>query len=153
MADSPEHSSATDKGTPPPRWFLKAYTKLNVFVYRISGGRLMNTLAGMPIILVGMIGARSGKRISIPLMYVPYEGGFVLVASQGGAPNNPAWYYNLIKNPEIEITHRGKTERCAARQVREEEKDKLWPICVEYYPPYEEYQERTSRNIPVFFCE
>ncbi len=148
-----EQSTAADKGAPPPRWFLKAYTKLNVFIYRVSGGRLMNTLAGMPIILVRMKGARSGKLISIPLMYVPHERGFVLVASQGGAPKNPAWYYNLVKNPDTEITYGGQTGKFTAKRVSVEEKAALWPVCVEYYPPYEQYQERTDRDIPVFLCE
>jgi deazaflavin-dependent oxidoreductase (nitroreductase family) len=145
--------STTDHGKPPPRWLLKLFTRINVFVYKLSGGRLMDELSGMPIVLVKMTGARSGKTIEIPLMHVPHEKGFILVASQGGAPKNPAWYHNLVKHPEIEIRFRGETRRLTARRVDDEEKAKLWPICVEYYPPYEEYQQRTERNIPVFLCE
>ena len=148
-----EKSDSNPDGAPPPRWFLKAYTRLNVFLYRLSGGRLMNTLAGMPIIVVKMKGARSGRVISIPLMYVPHESGFVLVASQGGAPKTPAWYYNLMKHPEIQITYGGQSARFTAKLVSDEVKAKLWPLCVECYPPYEQYQKRTDRDIPVFLCE
>ena len=149
----PASTESTDLGKPPPRWLLKAFTRFNVFVYRASGGRLMNKLSGMPIVLVKMTGAKSGREITIPLMYVPHESGFVLVASQGGAPRHPAWYHNLIKNPRVEITHEGRTAEYTARRVDAQEKAALWPTCVEYYPPYEQYQQRTTRDIPVFLCE
>lgn len=113
----------------------------------------MNTLSGMPIVLVTMTGAKSERTITIPLMYVPHDKGFILVASQGGAPKHPAWYYNLVKHPSIEITHEGVTRELTARRVAEDEKATLWPTCVEYYPPYEQYQRRTERLIPVFLCE
>jgi deazaflavin-dependent oxidoreductase (nitroreductase family) len=113
----------------------------------------MNKLSGMPIVLVTMKGAKSGRTITIPLMYVPHETGFILVASQGGTPKNPAWYHNLVKNPEIEITHEGRTQKLTARRVDEDEKATLWATCIEYYPPYEQYQKRTERQIPVFLCE
>ena len=147
------NSQSPDKGAPPPRWILKAFTRLNVFVYKLSGGRLMNKLSGMPIILVEMTGAKSGKQKTVPLMYVPHDKGFVLVASQGGAPKNPVWYNNLIKNPQVVITHNGQSKQCMARRVSDEEKAALWSTCVEYYPPYQQYQDRTERNIPVFLCE
>ena len=154
MTNSTDTPDTTDMGSaPPPRWVLKTFTKLNVLVYRLSGGRLMNTLAGLPIILVKMTGAKSGKPRTIPLMYVPHDKGFILVASQGGAPKHPVWYYNLVKYPRVEITQGGKTSTLKARRVSDEEKAELWPTCVKYYPPYQQYQNRTDRNIPVFLCE
>ena len=137
----------------PPRWLLKLFTKVNVFVYRLSGGRLMNTLSGMPILLVQMRGAKSGKTLTIPLMYVPSENGFLLVASQGGAPKNPAWYYNLMAYQDVTITFDGRTRAMKAKRLLDEEKRHFWSICCEYYPPYQEYQDRTDRKIPVFLCE
>ncbi len=145
--------NTADLGKPPPRWLLKLLTKINIFVYGISGGKLMNKLQGMPIVMVTMTGAKSGRTIKIPLMYVRHESGFILVASQGGMPKHPAWYFNLQANPSIQITHDGKTRDYSARQVSDEEKAALWPTCVEYYPDYEIYQQRTERNIPVFLCE
>ena len=153
MAEPVEAKTTDDYGKPPPRWILKTFTRINVLVYKLSGGRLMNKLEGMPIILVTMKGAKSGRTITIPLMYVPHEKGFILVASQGGAPKHPAWYHNLVKNPNIEITYEGRTQKLAARRVDEEEKAILWPTCIDYYPPYEQYQRRTERRIPVFLCE
>lgn len=153
MPNQSDTSTRADKGAPPPRWVLKAFTKFNVIVYRVSGGRLMNRLSGMPIVLIKMKGAKSGRQIFIPLMYVPHEQGLLLVASQGGAPKNPGWFHNLMKNPEIEISHNGKTAKYLARRVSDEEKAEFWPTCVKYYPPYEDYQQRTDRNIPVFLCE
>ena len=153
MTDSVKEPVTEDLGKPPPRWVLKIFTRINVFVYKLSGGRLMSTLSGMPIVVVTMTGAKSQRTITIPLMYVPHDKGFILVASQGGAPKHPSWYYNLVKHPNIEITHEGVTRQLTARRVSEDEKAILWPTCVEYYPPYEQYQRRTKRLIPVFLCE
>ena len=140
-------------GGPPPKGLLKFVTRLNVFVYTLSGGRLMNKLGGMPIVLIEMTGARSGKQRKIPLMYVPHEAGFVLVASQGGAPRHPVWYHNLKAHPDVKVTFEGKTKAMRARQLSVEEKAAVWPTCCEYYPPYQDYQDYTDRDIPVFICE
>jgi deazaflavin-dependent oxidoreductase (nitroreductase family) len=153
MAQPVEGQPTNDYGKPPPRWILKTFTKINVLVYKLSSGRLMNKISGMPIVLVTMKGAKSGRTITIPLMYVPHRTGFILVACQGGKLKNPAWYHNLVKNPEIEITHEGRSRKLTARRVDEDEKATLWPTCIQYYPPYEQYQKRTERQIPVFLCE
>ena len=150
MATDP---ASTSTGTPPPRWLFKAVTRLHVFLNRLTGGRLFNTLGGDDVCFVTMKGAKSGRTLTIPLMYVPYREGLLLVASQGGAPKHPAWYHNLVKNPQIEITHGGRTLKLTARRVDEDEKAALWPTCCEYYPPYDQYQKRTERQIPVFLCE
>ncbi len=113
----------------------------------------MNQLSGLPILLVEMTGAKSGKARTIPLMYVPNDNGFVLVASQGGAPRHPVWYHNLVAHPKVRITFAGKTKEMVVREVVDQEKAELWKICCRYYPPYQEYQDRTDRVIPVFICE
>jgi deazaflavin-dependent oxidoreductase (nitroreductase family) len=140
-------------GVPPPRWVLKIFTKINVMVYKLSGGRLMNKLSGMPILLVEMKGVRSGKKRTIPLMFVPHGDGFLLVASQGGAPKHPVWHHNLVAYPDVRITFGGQTRSMTARRLPDEEKAQLWPVCCKYYPPYQIYQARTDRNIPVFLCQ
>lgn len=143
-----------DLGKPPPLWFLRIYTRINVLVYRLSGGRLMNkSVDDEPICLVTMTGAKSGKRRTIPLMYVPHGDTVILVGSQGGNPKNPVWVYNLRVNPEVVVEQGGVKRSLIARQVDSEEKAQLWPICVQYYPPYDIYQQRTTRDIPVFICE
>lgn len=142
-----------DYGTPPPRWLLRTFTAINVFLYQISGGRIGNKLAGMDICLITMKGAKSGKQRKIPLMYIPYKQGLILVASQGGAPKHPTWYYNLTMNPTITAEVHGLKMRLNARQAGEDELLEVWPICVAHYPDYDLYRKRTTRQIPVFICE
>lgn len=133
--------------------FIKVFAKLNVLVYRLSGGRLWKNAFGRPICLVKMTGAKSGKQRWTPVMYVPWNEGVIIVASLGGAPRHPAWFYNLVAHPEVEVLVNGKTTRVTARQVYGEEKAAVWPTCVEHYPDYADYQARTDREIPVFICE
>lgn len=148
-------SADTSKGAgaPPPRWVLKTMTRLHVFLHRLTGGRLFNTLAGDEVCFVTMTGARSGRTLTIPLMYVPYQGGVVLVASQGGAPSNPAWYHNLVKHRDITVSHRGSRMELRARLATPDEKPNLWPLCDEHYAPFADYRKRTTRDIPIFVCE
>ncbi len=133
--------------------FLKVFSSLNEKVYRWTSGRLMGKLAGYDVCLVTMTGAKSGKKRITPLMYVPYQDGVILVASQGGAPKNPVWYNNLVAHPDIEVQYKSKKMKLRARQVDAEEKARVWPVCCEYYPDYALYQERSARDIPVFVCE
>ena len=86
-------------------------------------------------------------------MYVPYREGLLLVASKGGAPRNPAWYFNLVKHPDIKVSHRGNHMTLHARLATSDEKPSLWPICDQHYAPYAEYRTRTNRDIPIFVCE
>jgi len=146
-------SANPDLGKPPPRWVLKTMTRLHVALNGLSGGRFLNTLAGDDVCFVTMTGAKSGRTITIPLMYVPYQEGVLLVASQGGAPRNPVWYHNLVKHPEIAVRHRGREMKLRARLAGPEEKPALWPLCDEHYAPYAQYRQRTSRDIPIFVCE
>lgn len=148
-------SEATAKGAgaPPPRWAIKTMTRVHIFLHRLSGGRLFNTLAGDEVCFVEMTGAKSGRKLTVPLMYVPYREGVLLVASQGGAPRNPVWYNNLVKHPDISVTHRGQRLKLRARLASADEKPELWPICDQHYAPYADYRKRTTRDIPIFVCE
>ncbi len=137
----------------PPRWILKLVSRTHVWLNRISGGRRFNTLKGDEVCFVTMTGAKSGRIITMPLMYVPYGTGVLLVASQGGAPKNPVWYYNIAKNPDIEVRHRTDRMLLRARLATAAEKPQLWPVCDASYAPYAEYRARTTREIPIFICE
>jgi deazaflavin-dependent oxidoreductase (nitroreductase family) len=128
-------------------------TRLHVFLNRLTGGRLFNSFAGNDVCFVTMTGARSGRAVTTPLMYVPHGNGLLLVASQGGAPKNPVWYHNLVKHPDITVTHRRRRMNLRARLAAPDEKPGLWPVCDRYYPPYADYRKRTSRDIPIFVCE
>lgn len=135
------------------RAVMKLYTRLNVFVYRASSGRLMNRFPnGSPICLVTMTGAKTGKRRTIPLIHVPRGDDVILVASQGGMSTNPLWYYNIKANPEVAITADGRTRRMRARLADKAEKAAVWPGAVAVYPDFDDYQARTTRDIPVFVC-
>lgn len=135
------------------RSFIKPFSKLNVLVYKLTGGRLMGKFQGRPVVLIEMTGAKSGKKRTIPLMYVPHEEGVIIVGSQGGAPKSPVWVENLRKHPEIVAQYRSKRMKLVAREVSDEEKKRLWPICVKHYHEFDDYQARTDRNIPVFDCQ
>jgi len=132
---------------------LKMFASLNAAVYKASGGKWMGKMGNSDICVVRMQGARSGKWRDVPLMYVPNGAGVVLVASLGGAPKNPVWYHNLVAHPDIEVIVRDKTLRLRARLASAQEKAEAWPRCVAAYPPYADYQKRTTRDIPVFICD
>ncbi|MBM3595696.1 MAG: nitroreductase family deazaflavin-dependent oxidoreductase [Alphaproteobacteria bacterium] len=137
----------------PPRWVLKLVSRTHIFLNRLTGGRAFNTLGGDDVCFVTMTGAKSGRKITMPLMHVRYGDGVLLVASQGGAPNNPVWYNNIAANPDIEVRHCTRRMKLRARLATAEEKPALWPVCDAAYAPFAEYRARTSRDIPIFVCE
>jgi deazaflavin-dependent oxidoreductase (nitroreductase family) len=144
---------STGAGARPPRWLVKAITHLHVFLNQVTDGRWFNSIGGDDVCFVTMKGAKSGRTLTIPLMYVPHRDGVLLVASMGGAPRNPVWYNNLVKHPEIAVSHRRRRMKLRARLATPEEKPELWPICDQHYAPYADYRKRTSRDIPIFVCE
>lgn len=155
MRDPPQTKEkprmATDQ-IQPPKWVLKVMSRINVWGYRLSGGRWMKTLAGSPICLVTMTGRKSGRQITLPLMYVPHGKQVLLGASQGGAPRHPVWYHNLVAHPQITVQTGSLVRRMTVHQASPEEKARLWPVLVASYPPFADYQLRTSRDIPVMVC-
>ena len=106
-----------------------------------------------PVVLVTIRGARSGKLRYTPLMRVEHDGRYALVASKGGAPENPNWYHNLVANPHVELQDGPLRREYDAHQVSGAERDEWWARSVAAYPPYAEYQQRTDRQIPVFVLE
>ncbi|OBB05873.1 nitroreductase [Mycobacteriaceae bacterium 1482268.1] len=107
-------------------------------------------LNGKPVILLTTIGAKSGKIRKTPLMRVEHNGEYAVVASLGGAPKNPVWYYNIKKNPRVELRDGGTTREYDAREVSGDEKATWWQRAVEAWPDYADYQKKTDREIPVF---
>ena len=114
--------------------------------FRANGGK-------MPIILLTIKGAKSGQARVYPLMTVPYEGTYLAVASKGGAPKNPAWYHNLLANPDVTVEAEGEKFEATARLLSGEEREKAFAKGVTVFPNYAEYQKNTSREIPVFLLE
>ena len=126
-----------------------------VTLYESSGGTQGTTLrdTGLPVVLLTTRGARSGKIRKIPVMRVEHDGRYAMVASKGGAPAHPLWYYNVRANPRVEVQDGPRRQDMIAREVSGEERAEWWKRAVAAYPPYAEYQQRTTREIPVFVLE
>ncbi|MCK0175149.1 nitroreductase family deazaflavin-dependent oxidoreductase [Mycolicibacterium sp. F2034L] len=118
--------------------------------YMESGGTEATELGGRPVVLLTTVGAKSGKLRKTPLMRVEHQGEYAVVASLGGAPKHPVWYFNIKKNPRVELQDGTVTKEYDAREVFGEEKAQWWERAVEAYPDYADYQEKTDREIPVF---
>ena len=108
---------------------------------------------GRPIVLFTTTGAKSGKKRYVPLMRVEENGKYAMVASKGGAPEHPAWYYNVKANPQVTVQDGTEVKELTAREVSGEERAHWWKLAVEAFPPYAEYQTKTDREIPVFVLE
>ncbi len=124
-----------------------------VETYEGSGGTEGNTLldTGMPIIIVTTIGAKTGSVRKTPLMRVEHDGEYALVASMGGAPKHPVWYFNLLAHPDaVQVQDGPAPFSVTLREITGDEKTLWWQRCVAAYPPYAEYQAKTERQIPVF---
>lgn len=127
-----------------------------VELYEGSGGTegvgLRDT--GLPCIIVTHTGNRTGAIRKTPLMRVKNGDSYVLVASRGGAPTNPVWVYNLRAHPDVELRDATEVQAMRVREVEDaDERARVWALAVEAFSPYEEYQNRTSRTIPVFIAE
>ena len=109
-------------------------------------------IMGMKVVLLTMRGAKSGKIRKVPLMRVEHDGVYAAVASLGGAPKNPVWYYNLKADPKLTLQDGETTKEYVAREIEGAEYDEWWQRAVAAYPPYAEYQQRTDRQIPVFIA-
>ncbi|MEU6607691.1 nitroreductase family deazaflavin-dependent oxidoreductase [Streptomyces shenzhenensis] len=132
-----------------------AWVRDQVELYERSGGTEGTTLldTGLPVIVLTTRGARSGKIRKTPLMRVEHDGRYAVVASQGGAPKHPVWYFNIAADPRVELQDGPVRQDMTAREVTGAEKAEWWERAVAAYPPYAEYQDKTSRRIPVFVLE
>jgi deazaflavin-dependent oxidoreductase (nitroreductase family) len=126
-----------------------------VAAYEASGGREANTLRGSkdPIVVITSVGAKSGKLRKNPVMRVERDGTYVAIASQGGAPVHPEWYYNFLANPEVELQDGAERHTYRARLVTGPERETWWQLAVDTWDTYATYQQKTEREIPVFVLE
>ncbi|NEA66341.1 nitroreductase family deazaflavin-dependent oxidoreductase [Streptomyces sp. SID12488] len=131
------------------------WVREQVELYESSGGTEGTTLldTGMPVVLLTTRGARSGKIRRTPLMRVEHDGVYAVVASLGGAPKHPVWYFNVLADPHVDIQDGPVRQDRVAREVTGEEKSAWWERAVAAYPPYADYQKKTDREIPVFVLE
>ena len=137
---------------PSPRDWVREQVEL----YESSGGTKGTTLrdTGLPVIIVTHVGNKTGAVRKTPLMRVKDGESYVLVGSQGGAPTDPVWVYNVRAKPRVEIRDLTEVMAMRTREVTDAaERDRLWQLAVAAYPPYEDYRKKTTRQIPIFVAE
>src|SRR5258706_13481316 len=137
---------------PSPREWVRD----QVEIYERSGGADGTTLrdTGLPVIIVTHTGNKTGAVRKTPLMRVKDGASYILVGSVGGAPANPVWVYNLRANPTVEIRDLAAVQKMKVREVNDGgQRARVWKLAVAAFPPYEEYQAKTIRRIPVFVAE
>ena len=127
-----------------------SWVRDQVDLYESSGGTQGTQLNGKPVIIVTSVGAKTGKIRKTPLMRVEHDGQYAVVASQGGAPKHPVWYYNLAANPYVELQDGPVKKDYQAREVTGAERALWWERAVAAWPDYATYQTKTTRTIPVF---
>jgi deazaflavin-dependent oxidoreductase (nitroreductase family) len=130
-----------------------AWVRDQVELYESSGGKEGTTLRDVPVIILTTKGVKSGKIRKSPLMRVESDGAYAAVASLGGAPKHPVWYYNVVADPHVELQDGAVKQDMKAREVTGEEKAQWWERAVAAWPDYAEYQRKTDRQIPVFVLE
>ena len=121
--------------------------------YESSGGTKGNVMRGLPVIILTSLGAKSGKIRKTPLMRVESDGRYAVVASKGGAPTHPFWYFNLVANPLVELQDGPVRADMTARELSGEERQEWWARAVTAFPDYADYQNKTDRQIPLFVLE
>ncbi len=141
-------SNSDDYAPSPTNWVRTQVEKVEA-----AGTTDVVDIMGRPVVLLTMRGAKSGKIRKVPLMRVEHNGVYVAVASLGGAPKNPVWYYNLKADPKLTLQDGDVTKEYVAREIDGEEYDEWWQRSVAAYPPYADYQTKTSRKIPQFVLE
>lgn len=124
-----------------------------VALFETTDGAEGNTLRGVPIVVITSVGAKSGKLRKTPVMRIEHDGRYAAVASQGGAPEHPGWYFNFVAHPRVELQDGADKKEYVAREVTGEEKATWWERAVAVWPPYADYQQKTDREIPVFVLE
>ena len=129
--------------------FQRLFVPFHVFVYRLSGGRLLGRLGGLPVLLLTTTGRRSGKRRTMPLLYLEEDGALVVVASAAGAPRNPAWYGNLVANATVQVHTRDGRLDMLAETAADEDRQRLYDRFKAASDQYAGYETKTDRKIPI----
>lgn len=131
----------------------RTVTGAHALLYRLSGGSIGGRMFNAPTLLLVTTGRKTGKQRTTPLLYLADGDNLVLVASNGGADWSPSWWVNLKSNPKAQVQIGRQVKQVTARQASPEEKSRLWPSLTAMYPGYANYQQRTTRDIPVVILE
>jgi deazaflavin-dependent oxidoreductase (nitroreductase family) len=129
--------------------FLKLALSIYVFLYRLTSGAIGGKMSGLKVLLLTTTGRKTGQRRTTPLGYFEQEGNFIIIASNGGADTNPAWFHNLKSDPQVAIQIGDKQMAAQAEQAVPEKRKQLWAELVKIAPAYEQYTQRTKREIPM----
>jgi deazaflavin-dependent oxidoreductase (nitroreductase family) len=121
--------------------------------YKETGGQEGHDWQGTQTLLLTTKGRKSGEPRELPLIYAPWNDAYLIVASKGGADQPPAWYLNLQADPEVEVQVKGDRFKARARTATPEEKAEMWPVMTKEWPAYDEYQQKTDRDIPIVVLE
>jgi deazaflavin-dependent oxidoreductase (nitroreductase family) len=125
----------------------------HVKAYRETNGERGYLWNGVPILLLTTTGRKSGEPRTIPIIFTPYQSSFVIIASKGGAPEHPKWYLNILHNPNVTVQVKADVFKAVARTARSPEREMMWAEAVKYWPNFDVYQSRTTRQIPVVAIE
>jgi deazaflavin-dependent oxidoreductase (nitroreductase family) len=129
---------------------MPGYNKTVIEEFRANQGSVGGSFAHMKLLLLTSAGAKTGKVSTAPVAYTKNDDKYVIIASKGGAPTNPDWYYNLITNPEVTIEVGDEKFKARARKVTGQEREKLYDSHAAVYPQFDDYRAKTDREIPVF---
>lgn len=132
---------------------MNDFNKQVIDEFRANGGVVSGPFDGLPMILIHHKGAKTGTERVTPLVYQPQESGYAVFASYGGAPNNPAWYHNLMAHPETSVEVGPDTVQVLAREAVDEERERIWERQKQEVPQFAEYENNTDRQIPVVVFE
>jgi len=145
-----ERETSTEKDlSGPARLAWKLGSGAHAGVYRATGGKVFGRMGESPILLLNTVGRKTGRKRTSPLLYVMDGEDFVIIASKGGAPAQPAWYLNLKANPDATVEVGDREVRVRPEEVDSEEKVRLWQKMIEMYPTYDDFQTKTKREIPL----
>jgi len=140
-----------EKGDDPLKKFvMRTFLRLHTALYRLSNGKIGGNMGDNKILLLNSIGRKSGKERVSPLAYIEDNGRYILTASNGGGPNHPGWYYNLLNTPNVTIEVMGKTINAMAKMAEGAERNRLWEKLTANFDQFRQYQEKTDRTIQMF---
>jgi deazaflavin-dependent oxidoreductase (nitroreductase family) len=131
------------------KYLIRAFMALHVGLYRLSRGKLGGTMNGFKVLLLTTTGRKSGKTRTAPLGFFERQGGYLIVASNGGQPVHPAWYHNLTSNPQVTIQVLERVIPVTAEVLAGDDRAQAWQQVVTTAPPYAAYEKKTAREIPL----
>jgi deazaflavin-dependent oxidoreductase (nitroreductase family) len=133
--------------------FMQMWMAVHVFLYRLTGGKVLGKMGSTDVLLLDTVGRKSGKQRTTPVMFFRDDGAYVITASAGGAPSNPGWYYNLRAHPQTTIQVMDQHINVTASEAGPGERERLWAKLVSLNPQFKSYETKTTRKIPMLLLK